>query len=832
RVHDLEDRPLAGAVVTLLPGAALARDLPADGLAGPESSSKGGERAVRTVTDAAGRFTAAVPAGVYWLRAVAPGHHELGVPGLTVSRHGADEALPVDLGTVHLALDSPLRGVVFDRRGEPLADAAVHTSWADAEGRRHAPEERTEADGRFAVRGLPEEVSVELLVEADGHLPLRRRARVVLDESGNAMDLRLRLDSAGELEGRVVDPRGWPVAGAVVERAERAARGEGAPDLRAETDAEGIFRFEGLAPGPIELVARSDDGLSAPRTVTIDADPRSASESDADDLVLELRPAAGLEGRVLDSAGAGLAGARLRLEPERPGRVAQASDTWNERVPGDDGTRHRGTAHESTSDDDGGFRISPARAGRYRLTAAHGAYHAVARLIDLDDGDATWIELRLTRRRDLDGLRLRGQVVDGSADPVPGAALRLLPFGGGSVVTARSEADGGFELTATQAGPHILETSHPRHAGHRSDPIRLGSGPQEPLLVELTAGGAVEGRVYGVGDSERSRLRLRADAVHAPTVHGTVRPGGSYRLEPLAAGTWTVQAWIDARRVLDSVVVTAGAEAAPLDLRFEDGHRVRGTVLHGGEPAAGARLVLTCRDSPFSGRARSDLDGAFRFHGVPAATCDLSATGADGRLQAHRAVQVDPGLDREGGGAEVQIELGGYWLRGRVVRAYDHHPLPGVRLEIDAGNAPSAAPLRTRTDSEGAFSAELSHDRPVRLRAVEPGYGALEHRATAAPFGAPDAPVELILWPAEPLELQVVGPWGEVPAQVTVVADNGLAGGLQLVEIHRPSIDGRIVLDGLAPGLWRLTVQADGRFGRTTVRMPSAPLEIVLGGSR
>src|SRR4029453_11913915 len=126
---------------------------------------------------------------------------------------------PIDLGpgeqlegkVLQLAAGLSASGKVSDAQsGEPVAGARVSLT---ARGRRGEPREgRAGADGAFQVNGL-EEGDYDLRAAAPGYLRTKPRTVAVL-ASGTAVTPVL-LERGGSISGRVLDPDGKPVAGAL-----------------------------------------------------------------------------------------------------------------------------------------------------------------------------------------------------------------------------------------------------------------------------------------------------------------------------------------------------------------------------------------------------------------------------------------------------------------------------------------------------------------------------------------------------------------------------------------------------------------------------------------
>jgi hypothetical protein len=209
-----------------------------------------------------------------------------------------------------------LRGVVRDHHGAPLPGATVvierpiePSGWPEAW---DGPRVGTDADGRFVVRGLRQQM-VELHVELGGRmLPWVEpslgtrwdRERIQVHSHRSSIDRVLSVQTPGaRLKGRVVGPDGTPRADVrvvlrhePVERTEhRAFDGQWSAKLRfpeepmVATDEDGRFEIAGLLDGEHELRAVDplDGALALERVI-----------APARDVEVRLVPPARLTGRV------------------------------------------------------------------------------------------------------------------------------------------------------------------------------------------------------------------------------------------------------------------------------------------------------------------------------------------------------------------------------------------------------------------------------------------------------------------------------------------------------------------------------------------------------
>ncbi|WP_437779632.1 carboxypeptidase regulatory-like domain-containing protein [Sorangium sp. So ce1097] len=181
----------------------------------------------------------------------------------------------------------PVRGVVLDPEGRPVAGATVRCSEepglsasADAEGRFELP---PEADGCTAIAALP---------PFGDAVPTRVTA---------AGDNALHLIAAGSIAGEVVEPSGRPVDAYLLAIESFVPAGSGAHAsvngrARKVSDPGGAFQLDDLAPGRYVLTA-SAAGRPPARSAPIDVEAGRTTRS----VRIVLPQGATLRGRVVDA---------------------------------------------------------------------------------------------------------------------------------------------------------------------------------------------------------------------------------------------------------------------------------------------------------------------------------------------------------------------------------------------------------------------------------------------------------------------------------------------------------------------------------------------------
>jgi len=185
-----------------------------------------------------------------------------------------------------------LSGRVIDPEGRPIEGARVSIG-GEIDGRFYgiSAGATTDAEGRFETDKVAPDATL-VRAWARGHQP-SERIPLERGEEGALAEVEIMLELGFEVEGRVIDSVGAPVMGALV----FVESSGGSPGPSGQSDSEGLFRLEGVAPGEAELAA-----VEGPRQVT------EAIEVGPGSRFVEIVLPAGFEvsGRVVDPEGTGL----------------------------------------------------------------------------------------------------------------------------------------------------------------------------------------------------------------------------------------------------------------------------------------------------------------------------------------------------------------------------------------------------------------------------------------------------------------------------------------------------------------------------------------------
>jgi len=749
------------------------------------------------VTKADGRFDFGnLLAGRYDLTARGRGWAPLTVPSLEVPEGNR----PIDLGTLVLARGVALEGGVVDTSGRPVEGAEVRLTEASDPEIPGFSEESDEtkglsgADGFFRIEDLRAGSTVDVSVERSGYAPGSAQGVQIPAEQ----PLRIVLQAAGSISGRVVDPDGKPIAGAMV-RVEIQAQAMGLTAFRSmppfdRSDAEGGFRISNVTPGPLGVIAQApgwQEGSVANLELRAGEDKRGVE--------IVLSPAAVLEGRVLSPSGQALTGAQVHVPP---------------------GENRGGGFHMTSSDGDGHYVLDSLPPGPRTIEASHPEHGMARRQVELRVGENS-LDIPLEG-----GSEVSGRVVDDAGTGVAGAQVWLGSPGGSPPLSTLSQGDGSFRFAAVADGSYRAGAEKEGFARPERVPVTVDGSSVAGIELRLHRGGAIIGRITGVEVSELSRVQVLARGQgQGMGTGGRIEPDGSYRIEHLQRGEWRVRAELPGTALYAEGVVQLepGASEARLDLDMERGFELSGRVRRNGAPVADAPIFL---EGPKRTLGATDGAGRFRFQGLSAGTYKL-LVGDRSTAPSHEET-VDLLADRE-----ITIDLPAADVTGRVVDAADSSPLNGAAVQLLSPDGGSATG-RAQTDSRGVFVVRGVAEGTWRLRAQADGYAPGEASVQVDGTGASE--VEVALRATEGVTLQVATAAGLPPRTLFYVVLDGAG---QKVGDGTAAVGegGRARLSRVPPGGWQvllatessasteITVTSPGDAGRLTLP-PSCNLRV------
>lgn len=717
RVRDGAGAPAEGAEVTLA----------GSGIWPPRSTRADG--------DGAYRFDG-LPAGVYEVQArrgdlAAP-------PELGVEVAAGREAV-VDLD---LAPAATLSGRVLAARDDaPLVGATVTVAASELSA---APVvARTDEAGRFVVRGLLPG-SCFVTVWAEGHVPEVGRPCAAPGE------VEIRLAVGAVVRGRVVDGRGFPLEGALVEPdlPARSAPALSAGVVAAPDDWDDL----GVMPG-LELV--EPDALRAPP-----GPPLAGAARD-----VAARPGLAQTGPAL-AEGAAEVATSPPFAPEALGAPSSPS------------------AWPVTTGRDGTFEIVGLPATTLRLLARHpGAAPGESEPLTLAPGETLeGVEIRLE-----EGVALVGRVVDERGFPVEGALLTLQREAGPDRGVAVSREDGTFEmppafgtatLTAERSGsvPVTLEVELGAGGGRTAVEVVLVSADRR------LAGRVVDERGFPVSGAA---VTVRAATGGSPIVRdGWSGEDGSFEVDGLAAGAAVVEVTAPGFAT-GRAAVGPGEEEVRVVLARAAGLRVEAVDRDTGEPVEACRLVAL---AAAGGAASAECEGgAALLEGLPGGPLALRVT-SEGYADLELSAEAEAGVDADDPRATVRAELAAGAVVHGTVADDSGEPVRGARVSL--------SPL-PRHVAVGAHGPWVETDEAGRFEL--PGLSRAEGGEVHAALGGAEATAAIgPLWPSDEPEVDLVLEAPRRTRHTGVALDLAARGGAVVVAAVCPG--SRAEAAGIRPG--------------------------------
>lgn len=551
----------------------------------------GGRGSMMVMTQPDGSFAATVAPGEYTVRQQlqpSPDRTPVVEPPPTSVRAPAE-----GVRVVVVVVERPLTligGRVVTKDGRPVALCTVRVE--TARGQPAWSQEVVGGEFRAEVEVRPPFTLVASAPRGSRSQPLNyKQARVQVTEA--TTDLVITLEGGLEVKGRVLDPRGEPVAGIALMVGETAA----------SSDATGAFSIGGFEKAdPVSLVVQSSRRFVAPQGVT--------AVPGGDPVVVRLLPAGFVAGRVEGL----LLGDGLQA-------WVYASGQGQGGMVGPDGAfRLEGLPAEGTVDVALNIWDPSGKPSPYISPGAKKVP------IGTDD-----LVLVVTT-----GAQVRGVVVTADGVPQPNVQLVAQAEGGASV-WAQSGADGAFTAGPLPPGRWTLRVQG-RQGGDRGAPTTV-EAPADGVRVVVPTLRRLTVRLDGATGAAATVTVWSQPAEGAPAQLATGRPDGTgvVALDVGGDGPFQVRAaagdlWARATGVL------AGAEVT---LSLQQGDEIEGTVERDGQ--TGGRTWVVATGEHWLAYAQVNQDQTFVVRGLPPGRYSLKVQGSRGATPAGEDVVVDAG---------------------------------------------------------------------------------------------------------------------------------------------------------------------------------------------
>lgn len=720
--------------------------------------------------------------------------------------------------------------VLDESSGKPLAGALV---WPGGEPGRFV---RSDDLGRYQL-ALSMQSRWFVQAEAAQHVP--RAIRLERDDLDSGRAPALALAPQVRITGKVVDPRGKPVADALLEAVADSGRRPffrpSRADGRSSSLADGLFVVTGLTRGKSYQLRASKPGfLTATVKVVAPAAPRPAtpSSSAAEEagspkrqpaavkerrrgLRLVLSPARGAFGRVVDENEMPLADAEVTLAvggPPRPSWLRQKGELGAEVFHGRTEDHGRFEIAELPADT---VNIKVVRVGFTPMTVRNVA-------IPSDDGAVDLGTFVLVA-----GVSLTGRVVDGEGKGIRDVAVYVVegserPEFLGEEIRQRlaenpsdavTDEVGNFEVKGLVAEEqiHIL-ADRSGYSPVWLEGVELPS--EEPLILTMETAFEVKGQIVDEAGEPVGDAEVRLELVTEPPEKGlpprsikrlhNSDTDGEFVIDGVSAGKWTLHA--DAQGFvpfgpMPLEIPAAAQESITVVLE-------RGAVLEGrvetseGEPIAEVRVVTDQH------MTYSDAEGFYRIAGLPPGPNRLEASHPHYE-RLIRSIEIEPDLNT----LDLTFEKG-QPVGGRVVDG-EGLPVAGAQVAMIRETVRGVLDYRATTVEDGSFRLASVVGGEYQLDVEKQGFAPSWKQGAVLVDGKPVEDLEVVLERGTTVSGRVLGLDFEELSRVQIEAtsefDRAVAGKLDY--------EGRYEIHDLPSGSWLVRATLPGGRRQVQVRL-------------
>jgi protocatechuate 3,4-dioxygenase beta subunit len=572
-----------------------------------------GEIHRRTEDTGAFQVSGLVRSAFYDVRASHPG---FALSAHTIARPPAGPRLSIRLV---LKRGRTVFGRIEDGAGRPVEGAQIHMTLdesadAELERNRDTPHNVVSGpDGRFELSSLPAGW-FSLRVKHEGFAPLSRSGIEVPTsvETADLGDLHLTGDSP--LTGKVLDPEGRPLAGAEVwalslwDFALVSSLSITLPDPVAVTGPDGGFTIWNPEGDLVQLdICRKGFQPSEIRVREWPGRPVRA-------VLVPVEAPASLSGRVLDSSGAPVPGARMTVHPQRS--VPCPPDT----------------AIQGEADEEGFFSFSDLSPGPWSLSASAKGY--------LDSGQETPPALGAGEHRGGVEIVLQpvaavnGYVFNSGGAPVGKVWVQA---GGPADPSGSTAADGSYRLERVAPGEHLIEAYGPEgtKASHTLV-VEPGENRLDLTLDPKKEKSELRGRVLGPDGVPVAGAQVVLSYSQGGDVTYTGADGSFLLLKQEEGG----RIWAEREGYVSSGVDLESRGPGSIELRLERTGAVTGHLL-GLSPQKPDRVLVTAYDGHQEHFGFVDAQGNYRIPYVPPGDIQVKVTA--GSWKAEGQVVLKPG---------------------------------------------------------------------------------------------------------------------------------------------------------------------------------------------
>lgn len=742
---------------------------------------------------------------------------------------------------VTLARGPVVRGIVLDRRGEPVAGATVAPApagpMAMVPNLPAGPGATTREDGTFSYEGLAK--NTDLRATKEGYAS----ATVAGVEPGQK-GVRFVLPDLGSIAGVVLTEKGEPVGRFEIETRVAGGGFMGMAGMLpvgdVETPGEGRFLVTGLEAGKYRVAVFAED-LAPGRTGEIEV--REGERTDGVEIRLD--------------AGHPLAGVVVTAADGRPveGATVSANLTGNELL----ARTGQGRTRTATTGEDGRFVLTGLEEGPAFLRVTHPDYSlAILEAVKVPAPEELRIELGA-------GGTLLVSLVRADGSPDAGKMIivqRNMPFQqfqamvgpDGRTTFEHVPAGGWMVMRMDQEG---MQKRGFAGAGLEVRTAEVKNGETTTVEIRDAGGATIRGRVTRGGEPiSGAMVFLMKPGSNGQDLagmkFGSTDPEGAYEVDGVADGEYTISVSQPGAFVpLFSETITVAGADLQRELKLPPGGAGGRVVDDAGKGLADVQLIavpagladfragrLDESMRSFGGMTTSAADGRFHFDGLSPGRYVIRAF-----LEGRSSVYSDPfDMPSLGDGpSDLRIALPAGESVKVEVRGPDGAPVAGAWLfvtDLEGRLLPLGIMQGEKTDTSGAATLHLAEGR-YRLEAQPPGLPSVRVPLDVRP-GAGTVRVDVPA--AGRIAVFVRDPAGNpvANARVDLLDSRGSPASRRVTsdfltdagDPTRTDGAGRILLPLVAPGDWTVTVRTDegatGHAAASVLAGRQANLEIVV----
>lgn len=427
----------------------------------------------------------------------------------------------------------PIAGRVVDPRGAGIRDVQIQLQG------RYWREARTDADGRFRIEGVPEG-EIDIIAMSSRHSPATANNVQAGDEN-----VQITLKEFAAIEGRVVSARtGQPVPSFRIR-----APGFG---FNAVNDPSGIFELPNVYDGADSLEVRADG--FADKTMQIS---KLLAGQSIKDVLVRLDDAVVLHGRVIDSSGTAVNGAKIVIG-EPPRRIEYIND---EQL-------------RATSAADGRFTLASLAAGAAQISVVHPGYAAKTVDINLVAGIDNRVDVVLTAGGVIEGF------VTSDGKPLANMTVQMHMQTRNEFRRVETDRQGHYRIAGLPDGQANLLVLNDNRTQRLE--VDVADGYVTEANFEFRSGTAtIEGSIYTgpnqpLDEPARLHLSVTTPSGGRESFGEESNASGRYRFMYIPAGEISLTATLPSDAGQQTVSLTAGEnQRIQQDFHFYGGGTVR-----------------------------------------------------------------------------------------------------------------------------------------------------------------------------------------------------------------------------------------------------------------